>query len=226
MKWLTRWFLDNPVAANLLMVFIIAAGLLTFDKLRVESFPQIPPSQLIITVDYPGGTPQQVDEGITQRIEDAISSVPGINSIRSESRRGYASITVKKNTGVELERLMQDIRNEIEGIVGFPDKAEKPRIYRDEYANLAAFVMVYGSEDPDLLQTVSNRVQTALKKHPAISKVEHQGKRKKQIIIEPHPDTLQRYGLTIEVLADRIHQWSLEYRSGELDTARGAIILS
>ncbi|MCG8324120.1 MAG: efflux RND transporter permease subunit, partial [Thiotrichales bacterium] len=60
----------------------------------------------------------------------------------------------------------------------------------------------------------------------AISKVEHQGKRKKQIIIEPHPDTLQRYGLTIEVLADRINQWSLEYRSGELDTARGAIILS
>ncbi len=226
MKWLTRWFLDNPVAANLLMAFIVVAGFLTFDNLRVESFPSIPPNQLSITVAYPGGTPEQVDEGITQRIEEAISGVAGIKSVRSESHRGFARVTVKKNTSIELERLMQDIRNELEGIIGFPEKAEKPRIYRDEFSNLAAFVMVFGGADPDLLQTVSNRIETALKKHPVISKVQHQGQRKKQIIIEPYPDTLQRYDLTIEALAQSIQKWSLEYRSGELDTARGAIVLN
>ncbi len=226
MKWLTRWFLDNPVAANLLMVFILAAGLLTLNTLRVESFPQIPPTRLTISVTYPGGTPEQVDQGITQRIEDAIAGVAGIHSVRSESRRGYAAVTVRKNTGVRLERLMQDIRNEIEGIAGFPERGERPLIYRDEFDNLAAFIMVHGDVHPDLLQTVSNRVQTALEKHPEISKVEHQGRRNRQIIIEPDIDTLQRHGLSIAEVAARIHQWSLDYRSGQLDTARDEISLT
>ncbi len=226
MKFITRWFLDNPVAANLVMAFILVAGLLTYNTLRVESFPQIPATQLTISVSYPGGTPRQVDEGITQRIEDAISGVPGIHSIRSESWRGSANITVKKNTGIDLDRLMEDVRNEVESIVGFPDAAERPRIFRDEYGNLAAFVIVYGGQDRDLLQTVSTRVETALKKHPEISKVLNWGKRQKQLLIEPRAEALQRYGLDMENLANRIHQWSLETRSGELKTARGTITLS
>ena len=226
MKTITRWFLDNPIAANLMMVFILAAGLLSLDTLRVESFPQIPATQMIVSVEYPGGTARQVDEGITRRIENAISGVAGIHSVRSESRRGLATITIKKNTGVELERLMEDVRNELEGIVGFPEAAEKPRLYRDEWGNLAAYVIVHGGQDADLLQTVSDRVETALKKHPAISRVEHQGKRRKQLLIEARSDDLRRYGLDFENLAERIHQWSLEYRSGKLDTAAGSITLS
>jgi len=223
---ITRWFLDNPVAANLMMIFILVAGLLSLDDLRVESFPQIKPTQIIVSVGYPGGTARQVDEGITQRIENAISGVAGIHSVRSESRQGLATITVKKNTGVKLERLMEDVRNELEGIVGFPEAAEKPRIFRDEWGNLAAYVIVHGGQDKDLLQTVSDRVETALKKHPAISKVEHQGKRRKQLLIEARSDDLRRYGLDFQDLADRIQQWSLEYRSGKLDTASGSITLS
>ncbi|MEM7564242.1 MAG: efflux RND transporter permease subunit [Pseudomonadota bacterium] len=226
MKAITRWFLDNPVAANLMMMFILVAGLLSFGTLRVESFPQIPATQMIVSVEYPGGTARQVDAGITQRIENAISGVAGIHSIRSESRRGLATITVKKNTGVQLERLMEDVRNELESIVGFPEAAEKPRLYRDEWGNLAAYVIVHGGQDKELLQTVSDRVETALKKHPAISKVEHQGKRRKQLLIETRSDDLRRYGLDFEDLAERIHQWSLEYRSGKLDTAAGSITLS
>lgn len=225
MKALTRWFLDNPVAANLLMVFILVAGYLSFQSLRVESFPQISPTELEVSVVYPGGTAKQVDEGITQRIEEAISSVPGINSITSQSHKGYASITVKKNTGVKLERLMEDVRNEVESIEGFPALAERPRTLRNEYTNLAAFVMVYGGDSDDLLQQVSSRVENALKKHPAISKVTNLGKRKRLLVVEPIPEKLQRYGLDLDELANRIGQWSLEFRSGELKTARGNILL-
>lgn len=225
MKTITRWFLDNPVAANLLMVFTLVAGWLTFQNLRVESFPQIPPTELEISVAYPGGTASQVDEGITQRIEEAISGVAGIKTITSQSSKGYASVIVKKNTGVELDRLMEDIRNQVESIEGFPALAERPRIYRNEYTNLAAFVMVYGGNSEALLQQVSSRVETVLKKHPAISKVTNLGKRKRLLVIEPNAEKLTRYGLNLEELANRIGQWSLEYRSGELRTARGNILL-
>lgn len=225
MKTLTRWFLDNPVTANLLMVFILVAGLLTYQNLRVESFPQIPPTEIEISVVYPGGTARQVDEGVTQRIEEAISGVAGINRITSQSSKGYASVVVKKNTGVKLDRLINDIRNQVESIEGFPALAERPRIYRNEYTNLAAFVMVYGGGSDDVLQQASSRVERALKRSPAISRVTNLGERKRLLAVEPDVKQLQRYGLSLEELADQIQQWSVEFRSGELRTARGSILL-
>ncbi len=222
---LTKWFLDNPIAANLLMVFILIAGILSFNSLRVESFPQIPPSQLVIEVNYPGGTAKQVDEGITQRIEDAISGVSGIKNIASVSYPGFASIRVKKNTGVELSSLLEKIRNEVDAIVGFPTRAERPKIYKDAFGNLASFVMIYGDVSDNTLQQVSTRVQNALKKHREISKVTHLGKRRKELVITPKPTKLKQYGLSHAQLTDVIHEWSLAQRSGTLKTARGNIIL-
>ena len=225
MAKLSRWFIDNPVAANLLMVFILVAGYLSFDALRVESFPQIPPSQLVIEVSYPGGTAEQVDESITQRIEDAISGVAGIKSITSASYPGFASVRVKKSTGVELTALVERVRNEVDSIVGFPERAERPSIYKDEFGNLASFVMVYGGDSDSSLQEVATYVQNALKKHPAISKVTNLGKRRKELVVEPNLEQLKQYGLSYQQLADIIHQWSLNHRSGELTTATGRLTL-
>ena len=225
MKFLSRWFLDNPVAANLLMVFVLVSGVLTFNSIRVESFPQIAPTKLEISVAYPGATPKQVDEGITQRIEEAISGVAGIKFIKSDSFRSYANITVEKRSGVDLDRLIEDVRNKVDGIIGFPEQAQRPKIVRSEFGNLAAYVIVYGGQDQAILQQVTTRLERELKKHPNISQVSNTGKRRQLLLIEPDLDLLKRYQLSIEDLANRIHQWSLEYRSGELKTASGRITL-
>ncbi|MEM7208348.1 MAG: efflux RND transporter permease subunit [Pseudomonadota bacterium] len=225
MNTLTRWFLYNPVAANLLMVFVLAAGLLTLPSLRVESFPQIQPTEVEISVVYPGGSAREVDEGITQRIEAAISGVAGIKRISSQSHKGYASVLVEKNTDIELDRLIDDIRNQVDSIEGFPALAERPRIYRSEFTNLASFVMIYGGESDELLQQASTRIERALKKHPKISKVTNLGKRKRLLAVEPDPERLQYYGLSLDDLVNRLRQWSVQFRTGELRTASGNILL-
>jgi multidrug efflux pump subunit AcrB len=225
MKWLTSWFLDNPVAANLLMAFILVAGYLTTSNIRVESFPQIEPSQLSITVVYPGGTPEQIDSSITQRIENAISGVAGIKSVMSASYAGYAEITVRKSAGTDLDKLVDNVRNQVESIVGFPEKAERPRIVPDEFGNLASFIIVHGDVDESTLQQATNQVQKALKNHPQISKITNLGKKKSQLSIRPDPQKLQHYGVSPHSLAEQITQWSLEYRSGELNTESGRITL-
>lgn len=225
MKWLTGWFIDNPVAANLLMVLILAGGVLSLGTLRVESFPQTPPSELQVTVSYPGGTAKQVDEGITQRIEDAISSVPGISRTSSASYRGHSSVTVRKTTDTDLDRLMEDIRTSISSIEGLPELAEKPQIHRNEFTNLAMFVMVGGDLDESVLQQSALRVEQHLKRHKDISQVANLGKRQAEIVIAPDPEKLKRYGLGVGELSERIRQWSFEYRSGELKAAQGALVL-
>ncbi len=225
MKWLTGWFLDNPIAANLLMCLLLAAGVLSLGTLRVESFPQLPPSQLVVTVAYPGGTARQVDESITQRVEEAISSVAGIRRISSESVAGYSTVRIRKTADTDLDRLLDDVRNEVNSIPSLPAQAEIPRVTRDEFNNLALFVIVAGDVDDSVLQQSATRVERELKQHSDISRVSNTGKRRPLLQIEPDPEQLQRYGLSVEELGQRIQGWSLEYRSGSLKTPQGDMVL-
>ncbi|AZG35425.1 efflux RND transporter permease subunit [Shewanella psychromarinicola] len=225
MKWLTHWFIHHKIAANLLMFLVMAAGILSLNTIRVESFPQIPTSQLKISVVYPGASPEQVDEGVTQRIENAISGIAGIGKIASQSSRGFALIQVKKTTGTDLTVLMDDIRNAVNGIVGLPLRAEQPQLTRDEYTNLAAYVMLYGDADTQAMQQAAIKVNQALRRHPLISQVTDLGKLEQELVVEPDRDTLRKYKLTLGQLAEQMQSWSLEYRSGLLKTAQGNIVL-
>lgn len=225
MSWMTKWFINNPVAANLLMMAIVISGVLAFGQLRVESFPQIAPSSISITVVYPGGTAQQIDESVTQRIEESISGIAGIKQITSQSSAGMSRVVVRKTSSTDLDKLLDDIRNQVNAINGFPVQAERPQVVRNEFTNLAAFVVVSGPRTDDELQPIAKQLEQALKKNPQISKVSNWGARTSQLVIEPVPDQLKALGLSLEDLAGLVEQRSLESRSGELISDKGRMVI-
>ncbi|WP_373944769.1 efflux RND transporter permease subunit [Vibrio chagasii] len=225
MSWMTKWFINNPVAANLLMMAIVISGVLAFGQLRVESFPQIAPSSISITVAYPGGTAQQIDESVTQRIEESISGIAGIKQITSQSSAGVSRVVVRKTSSTDLDKLLDDIRNQVNAINGFPVQAERPQVVRNEFTNLAAFVVVSGPRTDDELQPIAKQLEQALKKNPQISKVSNWGTRTPQLVIEPDPDQLKALGLSLEELAGLVEQRSLESRSGELISDKGRMVI-
>ncbi len=225
MSWLTRWFINNPVGANLLMFAIIASGVLAFGQLRVESFPQIAPSSISITTVYPGGSAQQIDESVTQRIEESISDIAGIKQITSESSAGMSSVVVQKNSSADLDALLDDIRNRVNAISGFPTKAEPPQVTRNEFTNLAAYVVISGARSDEALQPIAKQVEQALKKHPKISKVSNWGSRRPQLLIEVDPDALKRLGLSFNQVAFAIEKMSLVSRTGELVSDSGRMTI-
>ncbi|CAH6887722.1 efflux RND transporter permease subunit [Vibrio chagasii] len=225
MSWMTKWFINNPVAANLLMMAIVISGVLAFGQLRVESFPQIAPSSISITVVYPGGTAQQIDESVTQRIEESISGIAGIKQITSQSSAGVSRVVVRKTSSTDLDKLLDDIRNQVNAINGFPVQAERPQVVRNEFTNLAAFVVVSGPRTDDELQPIAKQLEQALKKNPQISKVSNWGTRTPQLVIEPDPDQLKALGLSLEDLARLVEQRSLESRSGELISDKGRMVI-
>ncbi|OMO27565.1 efflux RND transporter permease subunit [Vibrio lentus] len=225
MSWMTKWFINNPVAANLLMMAIVISGVLAFGQLRVESFPQIAPSSISISVTYPGGTAQQIDESVTQRIEESISGIAGIKQITSQSSAGISQVMVRKTSSTDLDKLLDDIRNQVNAINGFPVQADRPQVVRNEFTNLAAFVVVSGPRTDDELQPIAKQLEQALKKNPRISKVSNWGTRTSQLVIEPDPDQLKALGLSLEDLAELVEQRSLETRSGELISDKGRMVI-
>lgn len=225
MGWLTKWFINNPVGANLLMIAIIVSGILAFGQLRVESFPQIAPSRVVINIAYPGGSAKQIDESITQRVEEAISGIGGIKQVTSQSVAGLSTVHVRKTASADLDKLLDDIRNQVNAIVGFPVKAEQPQVTRDEFTNLAAFIIISAPRSDEQLQPIARQVEQALKKHPQISKVSNWGKRNSLITIEPNINKLRNLGLSFDELVNKIELFSLETRTGKLTSSKGRMLV-
>ncbi len=223
MTYLTRWFIHNPVAANLVMALILLGGVLTANSMRIEGFPKLPADTLMIETVFVDAYTEQVDEHITQKIELALQGLPGVKTIRSESLAGLSMVQVVKNSGYPLQRLLDDTRVRIDGISRFPAGAESPTITRNDFDFPALYLQLYGDVDPDTLQALSRRLKESLLALPEVSRLNIWGLKVPEIRIEVRPEILQKYDLTINDLSLAIQQSSLLFKAGELKTQGGAI---
>ncbi len=225
MHQLSTWFTRNPVAANLLMVLILLAGLLTVSGMRIESFPRIPPRSITISVVYPGATAAQVSESVTEKIEQALEGLPGVRRTYSSSVEGFASVVVEKTTGYDLQRLLDDAKTRVDAIVGFPQTAERPFITRDEFSIFGLIVQVTGEVDEDTLQRAGRLVEEELLAHPKISNLEIFGKRAYEVSLEVDAAALERHGLSLQDVWRAVSANSLDYRAGALESDGQRILL-
>jgi len=118
MKSLGKWSIRNNVAVNLIMIFIIVAGILTVMKMRREMFPQFALDMIVVAVNYPGATPEEVEEGICIKIEEQIEGLEGIDRIISTAREGTGEVIVELETRADAKKLLDEIKTEVDRIDG------------------------------------------------------------------------------------------------------------
>jgi multidrug efflux pump subunit AcrB len=137
MKSLGKWSIKNNVTVNLVMVFVIVAGLVTVMKMRREMMPQFALDMIVVSVDYPGSSPEEIEEGICIKIEEQIEGIEGIDRMISTAREGNGEVVV------ELESGLDEIKAEVDRIDTFPEEAEEPLVLeiinRDPTIYIAAF---------------------------------------------------------------------------------------
>ena len=225
MQALTRYFTRNSVAANLLMGLFLVAGCLTITGIRRESFPRIAPNAFTISVVYPGASAEQVDAGVTRKIEQALEGMPGVKKITSSSTEDLALVRIQKTGRQSLQRLVDDVRNRIDGISGFPQGSERPVIQRDAFPVFALVVQVYGQSDEATLQAAGRQLKSDLLAHPAISKLEIFGQKKPIVHVELDKEAMAAYGLSLESVQAAIAGNSLLFRSGQLKSGGGKVLL-
>ncbi|MGM0403235.1 MAG: efflux RND transporter permease subunit, partial [Thermodesulfobacteriota bacterium] len=128
MKNIIAWFAGNHVAANLLMFFILVAGVLTAAGIKLEIFPDSAMDKVQVSVSYPGASPSEVEDGIIRQIEENIAGLEGIRRIDSVAREGIGVITVEAISGADIKKLLEDIKSEVDRITTLPEQAEAPVI--------------------------------------------------------------------------------------------------
>ncbi len=221
MHKLIEWWAKNPVAANLLMIGILMAGVIGFGQLEREMEPQVRFPGLEIEVNWPGAAPQEVEEQIVSRIEESVRDMDNIEWVRSSSAEGYGGVYILAEQSVDFAQFMNDIKIRVDSISSFPRDIEPPRVQqwlnRNEFIRVAVSGEVPERELKRLAETLRREVAAL----PAISVVELFGTRREEVSIQVTEGALRRYGLTFADVADAIRANSLNQSSGSVRTDVG-----
>ncbi|MGL1956343.1 MAG: efflux RND transporter permease subunit [Colwellia sp.] len=225
MHMLTSWFIRNPVAANLLMALILFIGVMTTMSIRIEGFPRVPPETIYITSIYEGSTAGQVDDLVTQKIENALEGIEGVRSISSNSTNGLSQISVRRSGGHKLQKLLDDVRLKVDGIYDLPEKVRRPVIETGGFDFPALYLNIHGDTDAVTLQTLAQRLKEEMLAQPELSRLTIWGLHERELKIEVNPQLLLQYNLTILDVVQKIRVSSLDFMAGSLRTTAGNIYL-
>ncbi|MEM6604984.1 MAG: efflux RND transporter permease subunit, partial [Pseudomonadota bacterium] len=222
---ITRWFIANPIAGNLLMVFLVALGISGVFRIDKDFFPSIKVNQVSVALSYPGASPREVEEQICVRIEEAIHTLDGIKEIRSSASQGVGQVFVEALPGYELQRLTAEIKNKVDAIDTFPVDAEKPVVTELAFRVPMVTVTVSGELNEKSLKEISEALRDDLAEQPWVTIVELSKPRPYEVSVEVSEYDLRRYGMSFNELVEAIRKASLNLPAGSIKTAEGAIRL-
>ncbi|AZN33029.1 efflux RND transporter permease subunit [Pseudoalteromonas sp. Xi13] len=222
-KGLIAWFARNPVAANLIMIFILIGGLLTALTIRKQAFPQFESNWVSIEAVYPGAAPQEVEEGITIKIEENLEGTEGIKRLITYSNRGYAQAWVEIEEKYDLQEALDEIKAQVDSINTFPAGMERPVIQREKFQQEVMILALYGDMSYYQLKELGNDIKDELLALPGVNLVDFYSGLDYEIGIEISPDKLREYGLTFRDVSSAVQNFSTNMSAGQIRSDTGYI---
>jgi multidrug efflux pump subunit AcrB len=220
-----RYFTSHPTAANLVMMAFVVIGLFAAPTLQRETFPRLESRRVQVQVIYPGARPEDVEEGVCQRIEDAIDSVSDVKEVKCEANENVARAVIEMVEGADLERFTSDVKTEVEAITDFPDQAEKPIISQLGRTDFVASVVVTGPESKTELKAYAENLKDVLLQAGGIPKVAIAGFSDRQFRIEIPDIALRQHGLSAADVARAIQRQNIDLPSGSLKTSQSDLLV-
>ena len=137
MRSMIRWAVHNHAAMNLILIAAFLVGAVSLLMLRREVFPAFQLEIALVTVPYPGASPEEVEEAICQKVEAAIRSIEGIKNVTSTARESAGSVVLEMDASADVQKVLADVRSAVDRIPSFPVLAEDPVIQQITFRNSA-----------------------------------------------------------------------------------------
>lgn len=227
MNRIIRWWASNSVAANLLMIICLVGGLVSYLTIERELEPYVEFPGAWTYVSWPGASPQDVEEQIVVRMEEALSVVDGVNRMWSFAGEGGGSVTVVGKNGVDEARLMADVKRAVDGINNFPPAAEEPQvnIFRNQQEMIRLAVMGDDTVTERELKRFAEKTRREVALLGYVPSVDLFGVRNEEVSIEVSETALRQYGLTFNDVATAVRGTSVNSSSGRVRTEIGSVQL-
>ncbi|MDH3490901.1 MAG: efflux RND transporter permease subunit [Gammaproteobacteria bacterium] len=219
-------FIQNPVAANLLMVVLLVGGAVSASRLQSQVFPTISPGTVTVTVPFPGATPAEVEESITRRVEEAVLGIDGVKRVNSVAAENVGTVVIETNDFADRQLVKDDVESAVDRLSDFPpENAEKPVVVAPKPTGGVVTLAVVGDVGPLALRRAAEEIERDLLTQPGVSLVSLSGDRDYEISIEVSEATLRRYDLTFGDVADAVRQSSLDLAGGSIASDSGEVLL-
>ena len=215
----------NSVAANVLMLFLILAGLAAARNLVQEVLPELSLDQVQILVLYPGATPGEIEESVVRRIEEHIRGVEGLDRIEATASEGFGSVIAQFKSGTDINGALNEVKAEVDRIITFPAEAERPQVREITSRQNVLRLLVHGDAPERTLKELAYSIEEGISSLPEVSLAEVSGARKYEVSIEVPQRRLRALGLTLDDVASAVRQGSMELSAGKISTGEEEILV-
>ncbi len=226
MHGLISWFARNGVAANLLMVAILAAGVWSgFNQIVLQQFPDFPLRLITISVLYRGSTPGEVEQSIVTRLEENLYDIEGIEELTATATANVGTVVLEIEEGYNLSEKLDEVTNRVSTIRTFPPEAERPQISLASRSERVITLVLSGDLSEKEVKSLGEQIRDEVANYPGITLTSLKAVRPYEIAIEVSEATLRQYGLTFDQITRAIRTSSVDLSAGSVKTETGRILL-
>ena len=219
------WFVKNPVAANLLMFVMLIGGSMALLTVHQEEFPSMDINMISISVPYLGAAPEESEQGVCIRLEETLEGTEGIEKIQSIASEGSCTVMAMLYEDASQIEVLNEVKSLVDGITSFPIETEKPIVSKITITHDLMQIALFGNTDERTLKEIGKEIREDIVALNGVSTVSLQFVRPYEISIEISEDSLRRYGITLEQIAQVVRNTSLDMPGGTIRTAGGEILL-
>jgi len=220
--WFTRVSIANPVMATMVMLAFVVLGLFSYQRLSVDQFPNIDFPTVVVAMDYPGASPEIVESEVTKKVEEAVNTVAGINSLYSRSYEGTSVVIVEFNLDVDGRKAAEDVREKVAGIRPLlRDEVEEPRVSRFDPASQPIFNVAVLSDDgkrstQELTTWATQVLQKRLQNVRGVGAVSVIGGLEREINVYLKPASLEALGVGVDQVVAAVRSENQELPMGAI----------
>ncbi len=222
------FFIRNTVAANMLLLAIVLAGLATLflGKIPLEVFPQAESRTIVVSVPYRGATPEEVEQTVVIRIEEAVSEVQGIEEMFSSANASSGSVSLVVDEDYDVQQVRDEVQIAVESLNNFPPgDAESVTVRVSDTPRWVISVVLSGPLSETDLGRLGLQIRDEIVALPEISSAELQGVRAREVAIEIEPDQLIAYDITLTQVTQALRAGSIDVPAGVIETPAGEVTL-
>ena len=219
MKRFIGYFIKYPVAVNIFIVGFLIFGFLGYQRMNSSFFPLADARTIQITVAYPGASPEEVEEGIVEKIERNLKGISGIDRVSSVSQENSASIIIETLSDFDINVILDEVKNAVDRIPSFPKTIEPPVIESVLPTRPAISFIVTGDDIPlRILKKYAQEIEDDLLRMEGISQVTLNGFPEEEIEVAIAEEKMRGYDLTFEEVAQSVAEANIILSGGAIKT--------
>ncbi|MBA4125006.1 MAG: efflux RND transporter permease subunit [Acidobacteria bacterium] len=220
MQWLAEICVKRPVFATMLILSLVTVGTFSFFSLGVDLFPKIDFPTITITVVNPGASPQEIETEVTEKIEEAVNTISGIDELRSTSIEGASQVFVQFLLEKDVNVAAQEVENRVQTVIpNLPETAEQPTVQKldTDAAPILRIAVSAPTNLREVTEVAKNQIKERIESVNGVGQVSIVGGRERQINVWVDPDKMRSYSITASEVSAALRIQNIEFPSGRLD---------